>query len=74
MLIKLERITTPVVLVIDDTETEYRSGSDAVATLGLHNRLEAVEIAVRDNKIVIRLEPWRLDDPDNYIGEAAISY
>ena len=74
MLIKLESITTPVVLVIDDTETEYRSGSDAAAALGLNNRFEAVDIAVRDNKIVIRLELWRADDPDNYIGEAAISY
>ena len=74
MLIKLESITTPVVLVIDDTETEYRSGSDAAAALGLNNRFEAVDIAVRENKIVIRLEPWRSDDPDNYIGEAAISY
>jgi hypothetical protein len=74
MLIKLERITTPVVLVIDDTETEYRSGSDAAAALGQNNRFEAVDIAMRDNKIVIRLEPWRSDDPDNYIGEAAISY
>ena len=74
MLIKLESITTPVVLVIDDTETEYRSGSDAVAALGLHNRLEAVEITVRDNKIVIRLEPWRSEAPDNYVGEAAVSY
>lgn len=74
MLIKLESITTPVVLVIDDTETEYRSGSDAAAALGLNNRFEAVDIAVRDNKIVIRLEHWRSDDPDNYIGEAAISY
>ena len=74
MLIKLERITTPVVLVIDDTETEYRSGSDAVAALGLQNRLEAVDIAVQENKIVIRLEPWRSDDLDNYSGEAAISY
>ena len=74
MLIKLERITTPVVLMIDGTETEYRTGGDAVAALGLHNRLEAVEITVRDNKIAIRLEPWRSDDPDNYIGEAAISY
>ena len=33
MLIKLESITTPVVLVIDDTETEYRSGSDVAAAL-----------------------------------------
>lgn len=74
MLIKLERITTPVILMIDGTETEYRSGSDAAAALGLHNRLEAVDIAVRENKIVIRLELWRSDDPDNYIGEAAISY
>lgn len=74
MLIKLENITTPVVLMIDGTETEYRTGSDAVAALGLNNRLEAVDIAVRDNKIVIRLELWRSDDPDNYIGEAAISY
>lgn len=74
MLIKLESITTPVVLVIDDTETEYKSGSDAAAALGLNNRFEAVDIAVRDNKIVIRLELWRSDDPDNYIGEAAISY
>ena len=74
MLIKLESITTPVVLVIDDTETEYRSGSDAAAALGLNNRFEAVDIAVRDNKIVIRLELLRSDDPDNYIGEAAISY
>ncbi len=74
MLIKLENITTPVVLMIDGTETEYRTGSDAAAALGLHNRLDAVEITVRDNKIVIRLELWRSDDPDNYIGEAAISY
>ena len=74
MLIKLENITTPVVLMIDGTETEYRTGSDAVAALGLNNRFEAVDIAVRENKIVIRLEPWRSDDPDNYIGEAAISY
>lgn len=74
MLIKLESITTPVVLVIDDTGTEYRSGSDAAAALGLNHRFEAVDIAVRDNKIVIRLELWRSDDPDNYIGEAAISY
>lgn len=74
MLIKLESITTPVVLMIDGSETEYRSGSDAAAALGLNNRFEAVDIAVRDNKIVIRLEPWRSDDPDNYIGEAAISY
>ena len=74
MLIKLESITTPVVLVNDDTETEYRSGSDAAAALGLNNRFETVDIAVRENKIVIRLEPWRSDDPDNYIGEAAISY
>ena len=51
MLIKLESITTPVVLVNDDTETEYRFGSDAAAALGLNNRFEAVEIAVRDNKI-----------------------
>lgn len=74
MLIKLERITTPVVLVIDDTETEFRSGSDATVALGLNNRYEAVDIAVQENKIVIRLELWRSDDPDNYIGEAAISY
>ena len=61
------------VLVIDDTETDYRSGS-AAAALRLNNRFEAVDIVVRENKIVIRLEPWRSDDPDNYIGEAAISY
>lgn len=74
MLIKLENITTPVVVMIDGSETEYSSGSDAAAALGLNNRFEAVDIAVRENKIVIRLEPWKSDDPDNYIGEAAISY
>ena len=73
MLIKLENITAPVVLMIDGTEKEYRTGSDAVTALGLHNRLEAVEITVRDNKIVIRLEPWRSEAPDNYVGETAIS-
>ena len=73
MLIKLENITTPVVLMIDGTEKEYRSGSEAAAALGLHNRLEAVEITVRDNRIVIRLEPRKIDAPDNYVGEAAIS-
>ena len=72
MLIKLEKITTPVVLMIDGTETEYSSGSDAAAALGLHNRLEAVEIAVRDNKIVIRLERWRSEAPGNYVGEAGV--
>ena len=72
MLIRLDKIHTPVVLIINGTETEYRSGSDAVKSLGLHNHHEAAEITAQDNKIIVRLEPRKNDVPDNYVGEAAI--
>lgn len=72
MLIRLDKIYTPVVLIIDGTETEYRSGSDAVKSLGMQNHLEAVEITAQDNKIIVRLEPRKNDAPYNYVGEAAV--
>ncbi|HRU99229.1 MAG TPA: hypothetical protein P5092_17600 [Ruminococcus sp.] len=72
MLISLDKITTPVVLIINGTETEYRSGGDAVKSLGMHNHLEAAEITAQGNKIIVRLEPRKNDAPDNYVGEAGI--
>ncbi len=72
MLIKLENITTPVVLVMDGKESEYVNGSAAVAALGSYHRLEAVDITVRENKIVIQLAEWKSNSPMNYIGEEAV--
>lgn len=72
MLIKLENITTPVVLIIDGKETEYSSGAEAVKAIGSYSTFEAVDVTAKDSKIVIRLEPWKSEAPDNFIGEAAV--
>lgn len=74
MLIRLDKITTPVVLINDGAETEYKSGSDAVTALGMHNHLEAVEITAQSNKIMINLEPRKIEAPDNYVGEVGIVF
>lgn len=74
MLIKLERITTPVVLEIEGNKQEYTNGMEAIKAIGNNTRLEAINVAAHDNKIIIHLEPWKSETPDNYIGEAGVTY
>ena len=52
---ELRKIQSPVVLVIDGTETEYPSG-EALTELVFEKRYLLERMSARDNKIVILLQ------------------
>lgn len=70
----LKIISAPVVVAMDDTETEYDNGAAACAAFKPDNRLEVKALSVRNNKIVVQLAVWESGNPFNFVGEAAITY
>ena len=68
----LKIISAPVVVVMDNTETEYDNGAAACVAVMPDNRLEVKALSVKDNKVVVHLAAWKPDNPFNFVGEAAI--
>ena len=59
---ELRKIQSPVVLVIDDTETEYPNG-ESLMDLVFEKRYSVEHMSARDNMIVILLQE-RSDSPE----------
>lgn len=65
----LKIISAPVIVVLNDTETEYDNGAAACSAFKPYNRLKVKVLSVRNNKIIVQFTVWESGDPFNLVGE-----
>lgn len=69
----VEKIETPVICIIDEIESRYENGKEAMAAKW-KERLKVVSISAKDGQIILKMEHADLMPKINWNGEESVDF